>query len=40
MRPGAEETMRNQVGPTRAVYELLLNRTGIKLPFIENWLPG
>jgi aminoglycoside phosphotransferase (APT) family kinase protein len=40
MRPGAEETMRNQVRPTRAVYELLLNRTGIKLPFIENWLPG
>lgn len=38
MRPGAEETMRNQIEPTRAVYDLLLSRTGIQLPSIESWI--
>ena len=38
MRPGADETMRNQIEPTRAVYEMLLKRTGLELPSIENWL--
>jgi aminoglycoside phosphotransferase (APT) family kinase protein len=40
MRPGAEETMRKQIEPARAVNKLLLKRTGIHLPSLENWLNG
>jgi aminoglycoside phosphotransferase (APT) family kinase protein len=38
MRPGAEETMRNQIEPIRSVYKMLLKRTGIELPSIETWI--
>jgi aminoglycoside phosphotransferase (APT) family kinase protein len=38
MRPGAEETMRQQIKPTWAVYDKLLRITGIQLPSIETWL--
>jgi hypothetical protein len=38
MRPGAEETMQNQIEPTRAVYDRLQRITGIRLPLVDDWL--
>lgn len=38
MRPGAEDTMRQQTGPIRRIYELLQERTGIAVPEIEQLL--
>jgi aminoglycoside phosphotransferase (APT) family kinase protein len=36
MRPGAEETMKRQLGPLRGVYDLLLERTGISISEVER----
>jgi aminoglycoside phosphotransferase (APT) family kinase protein len=38
MRPGAVELMRQQVGAYRSVYDLLLERTGIRLETVERLL--
>lgn len=38
MRPGAEETMQNQIEPTREVSDRLQQLTGIRLPLVEDWL--
>jgi aminoglycoside phosphotransferase (APT) family kinase protein len=38
MRPGAEETMKEQMPATRWVYALLLERTGIRVPEVEAML--
>jgi aminoglycoside phosphotransferase (APT) family kinase protein len=38
MRPGAEETIRSQIEPTRRVYELLQARCGLRIPEIESIL--
>ncbi len=37
MRPGAEEQMRGQREPLRRVYDLLQQRTGLRVPIVE-WL--
>jgi hypothetical protein len=33
-----QETMQNQIEPTRAVYDRLQQLTGIRLPLVEDWL--
>jgi aminoglycoside phosphotransferase (APT) family kinase protein len=38
MRPGAEEMMKQHVGPLKKVYELLTERTGITIPETEKLL--
>jgi aminoglycoside phosphotransferase (APT) family kinase protein len=38
MRPGAEAMMRQQMGPLGRVYDLLVERTGIRVPEIEDLL--
>ena len=38
MRPGAEAMMRQQMGPLGSVYDLLVERTGIRVPEIEDLL--
>ena len=40
MRPGAEAIMRQQIGASKQVYNLLVKRTGIRVPEIEEWLAG
>ena len=37
MRPGAEKIMQAQTDSIQAVYDLLLERTGIQIPLIEGW---
>jgi hypothetical protein len=36
MRPGAAAMMRQQMGPLGSVYDLLVERTGIRVPEIED----
>jgi aminoglycoside phosphotransferase (APT) family kinase protein len=38
MRPGAEKIMENQQEPIQAVYDLHLERSGIRIPLVEDWL--
>jgi aminoglycoside phosphotransferase (APT) family kinase protein len=38
LRPSAETIMRRQMGTARSAYELLVDRTGIEVPEIEEWL--
>jgi aminoglycoside phosphotransferase (APT) family kinase protein len=38
MRPGAEEVMKQQAGPLKRVYDLLLERTGVRVAEVEKLL--
>ena len=38
MRPGAEAVMKQQIGALESVYDLLLERTGIRVAEVERLL--
>jgi aminoglycoside phosphotransferase (APT) family kinase protein len=40
MRPGAEAMMRRQLGPLQRVYNLMQEKTGVRLPGIERAIAG